>query len=195
MRPPQEASRAPSCDIAIGHFPELAPDLRSTNLFTQTLSCIRATSHPQAGRKLTLEQYLQSSHVMFSSPFAQRSTMEATIEAALGARGLVRNRMVRVASVLLIPYVVAASPHVATLPTWLARHLATQMPLEVLPLPFEVPPIESRMVWHERTHRVGLQQWLRELVRGLTRELATPPRRGKAGKRGLSLIDTDISLA
>jgi DNA-binding transcriptional LysR family regulator len=183
------------CDIAIGHFPEMAPDLRSTNLFTQSLSCIRSSHYPQAGGKLTLDAYLQATHVAFGSPFSQRSTMESTIDSALGARGLERKRMVRVSSVMMVPYVVAGSQHIATLPTWMARHLASFLPLALEPLPFEVPPIESRMVWHERTHRLGLQQWLRELIRELTRELGGAPRRGKSGKRRLSLLHSDIALA
>ena len=40
-----------------------------------------------------------------------------------------------------------------------------------------------------------LQQWLRELIRELTRELGAPPKRGKAGKRRLSLLHSDIALA
>jgi DNA-binding transcriptional LysR family regulator len=63
--------------------------------------------------------------------------------------------------------VVAQTLLVATLPTWLARHYAQMLPIQLLPLPFEPPDIDSRMVWHERTHQVGLHQWIREQIRGL----------------------------
>ncbi|MBA2965673.1 MULTISPECIES: LysR substrate-binding domain-containing protein [Ramlibacter] len=151
------------CDIAVGHFPDLHPDLRSTPLFVQPLSCISArhAGPPPAD----LASYLRRTHVVFGSPFSPRSTLETTIGRALAAAGHDRLRTVRVSSVLLIPYVVAGSCHVATLPTWLCRHFAGVLPLQLSAVPFDVPSIDTVMVWHERTHRQALHAWLRERIR------------------------------
>jgi DNA-binding transcriptional LysR family regulator len=81
---------------------------------------------------------------------------------------------VRVASVMLSPYMVARTPMLAVLPQVFARHFASFLPLRVLPTPFEVPPFEVSMVWHARTHRVGMQQWLRGLVRDVVEEQVLP---------------------
>ena len=158
------------CDIAVGHFPDLPADLRCMNLFTQTLSCIRSREHGAPG-PIEVQNYLDATHVVFGSPFSARSTMETTIEEALGALGHTRQRMVRVASLPPIPYIVARSSHLATLPTWMATHYASFLPLQVQPLPFEVAPVRCSMVWHDRTHRLGLQSFVREQLREVTQSL------------------------
>ena len=160
------------CDLAIGYLPDLGPDLHCGDLFGNTLSCISGPKHARAGLSLDLDQYLESSHVVFSSPFSLRSTMETTIDQTLTALGKKRAPAVQISSMLLIPYVVADSPHIAALPAWLARHYASSLPLEVRPLPLKLPPINCRMAWHDRTHRTGLHRWTRALLRSLTQELA-----------------------
>jgi DNA-binding transcriptional LysR family regulator len=153
------------CDVAIGHFPEVHPELRSTKLLTQELSCISAAD---AGPPPdTLEGYARRTHVVFGSPFAPRSTMETTLTRALAGAGVQRPSMVTASSMLVIPYVVAGSPHVATLPTWLCRHYAGLLPLQVSPLPFDAPKVDMLMVWHERTQRQALHAWIRELIRSI----------------------------
>jgi DNA-binding transcriptional LysR family regulator len=158
------------CDLAIGYFPKLAEGLRFTNLFSQSLSCVAALDHPEIGEQLSLAQYIQARHVVFGSPFSPVSTMEAAMDETLARLGLERQLAMRVSSVLLTPYVVAQTAAVATLPTWLAHHHAKVLPLRVHPLPFDAPLIESRMVWHERTHPVGLYQWVRMLLRAMLQE-------------------------
>jgi DNA-binding transcriptional LysR family regulator len=160
------------CDIALGFFSDVPPDLHASDLFGQQLSIISSPSHPLHRQPMSLQQYAQSSHVAFGSPFSERSPMEVAIDRGLKEHGLERSRSVQVSSMLLVPYVVAASPHVAALPTWLARQYAGSLPLEVRPLPMESPPIVIRMLWHDRTHRTGLHRWMRQLIRSLTEELA-----------------------
>ncbi|MDA7416611.1 LysR family transcriptional regulator [Xenophilus arseniciresistens] len=159
------------CDVAIGHFPDLAPDLRSHPLLEQPLACIHARGTVRG--TLTLSEYLARSHVVFGSPFSPRSTLEQTLGAALAAAGHERRRLVRVSSVMLIPYIVAGSQHVATLPEWICRHFATLLPLQVSPVPVAVPSATTVMVWHERTHRLALHRWLREQVREIVPGAAT----------------------
>lgn len=160
------------CDIAIGYFPDLADELRSTYLFDQPLCCITGPMHPLAGQEMDLDQYVACRHLVFGSPFSQRSTMEITADRALEALGRRRVPSVQVSSVLLVPYVVASSTNVALLPMFLGQHYASFLPLQVRALPFNFPSIECRMVWHERTHRVGLHLWIRQLLRSLTEQLA-----------------------
>lgn len=174
------------CDIAVGHFPNLPSDLRCTELFTQTLSCIRS-NRAQAAGPIELQDYLDATHVVFGSPFSPRSTMEATIDAALGAQGHTRRRMVRVSSLPPMAHIVAASTHLAVLPTWMATHYASFLPIEVHPLPFEVDPVRCSMVWHDRTHRQGLQSFVREQLRAVTQALLepTPPATGSLLRDGI----------
>ncbi|HYF18946.1 MAG TPA: LysR family transcriptional regulator [Ramlibacter sp.] len=173
------------CDLALGHFPDLPSDLRCSSLFTQSLACIRSSANAPA-QPLTLEDYLEATHVVFGSPFSPRSTMETTIDEALGAGGHARRRMVRVSSLPPIAYIVARGGLMATLPEWMAVHHATFLPLDVQPLPFELPPVECRMVWHDRTHRLGLQGFVREQVRRVVRELVDGEPAGSLLRTGVS---------
>lgn len=154
------------CDIALGHFPDLHHELRRIPLFQQPLSCIGARGlNPNA--TLSQSEYLERSHVVFGSPFSQRSTMEQTLIQELSMIGVSRLRKVFVSSALLIPYIVSGSSHIATMPTWLCKHYASFLPLTVFDMPFEVSPIHTDMIWHERTHRLAVHVWLRDTLRSI----------------------------
>ncbi len=152
------------CDIALGHFPDLHPELRRTPLFQQPLSCISAR-HLTPNGVITQSEYFERRHVVFGNPFSPRSTLEQTLTSEFAAAGFERSRRVFVSAGLLIPYIVAGSSHIATLPTWLCRHFAGFLPLTVSPVPIKVSPIETDMVWHERTHRQAVHVWLRDILR------------------------------
>jgi DNA-binding transcriptional LysR family regulator len=49
------------CDVALGHFPDLHPDLRRTALFKQPLSCISARRLTPSGT-LSQSEYLERRH-------------------------------------------------------------------------------------------------------------------------------------
>ncbi|WP_066266523.1 LysR family transcriptional regulator [Hydrogenophaga palleronii] len=169
------------CDIAIGYFPEVHPDLRRISLYSQPMSCITARgSCPD----LTLDTYIERPHVVFGSPFSPRSTLEQTLIHELKAIGHDRIRSVRVSSLLLIPYIVASSHHVATLPTWICERFSAHLPLDIWPVPFALADIETVMVWHERTHRLPLFVWLRELIRSIP----PPPLTHQARDPGRSVL-------
>lgn len=156
--------REGECDIALGHFPDLHPDLRKTSLFQQPLSCVSARRHMR-GEVISRQEYLERRHVVFGSPFSPHSTLEQLLLSELSAFGVERLRTVRVSSALIIPHIVAASDHIATMPTWLCRYYASILPLAVSPLPFKISPLETDMVWHERTHRLAIHVWLRDILR------------------------------
>lgn len=58
--------------------------------------------------------------------------------------------------------------------------LAALFGLAVVELPLRLPPVESSLVWHERTHRDPAQRWFREAILRALAPVADrhPPRRG-----------------
>ncbi len=46
-----------------------------------------------------------------------------------------------------------------------ARHFATFLALKLMPTEFDLPSIGISMVWHERSHRLGMHTWIRGIVR------------------------------
>jgi DNA-binding transcriptional LysR family regulator len=80
--------------------------------------------------------------------------------------------------------VVYATPHHAAAPVLLmnsdllmvtteilAKIMCAQFPLTIVQLPVQLPPVESHMIWHERTHHDSAQQWLRGEIVQHTAEL------------------------
>lgn len=158
------------CDLAVGFFPDLAADLRTTPLFSDTLSCI--VRRGSRSGPLSLADYRPARHVIFGSPFAPLSTIEKVVNTTLERIGITRSVAVEVPSILLPAYIVARSELLATLPTRLALQFAATLPVDVHALPFAAAPLEFSMVWHERTHRVAAHHWVRSVIRQAALDVA-----------------------
>ena len=70
---------------------------------------------------------------------------------------MVRNRAV-------VPFIVASSDLIATVPERLARLFASMLKLQVLAAPLAIPPFRLAMLWHERNDRDAAHLWLRNLI-------------------------------
>lgn len=158
------------CDQAVGYFPVLPDGLRSMTLFRESVACLVAADHPTISEPMSLAQLAAAHHVVFGSPFSPLSTLEAMLDEALGRLGIQRKLGMRVASVLLSPFVVAQPSMLAVLPQVFARHFASFLPLRMLATPFEAPAIDISMLWHERSHRLSVHQWVRGVVRQIVEE-------------------------
>lgn len=154
-----------ACDLMVGFLPELPPGLRSSLLFEESLALAAAATHPTIGERVGLQDLARESHVVFGSPFSTLSTLESMLDADLARQGVVRRVGMRVSSVLVTPYVVAQSSLLAVLPRVFARHFASFLPMKLPATDFALPSIGVRMVWHERSHRLGLHAWMRGVIR------------------------------
>ena len=163
------------CDLAIGHFAQLPDGMRSSLLFEESLVCVAAANHPRIGTRVTSAQFAEAAHVIFGSPFTPVSILESMLDERFARIGIERRLGMRVSSVLLTPYVVAQTPLLAILPRVFAQHFATLLPLKLVPTEFDLPPLRISMVWHERSHRLGMHIW----VRGVVREVAEYHAAGK----------------
>jgi DNA-binding transcriptional LysR family regulator len=161
------------CDLAVGYLPQLSPELRVSTLFTEPLVCLVSAGHATIRGSISLDEYVRARHVVFGSPFSSTSTLETAIDASLAQVGLRRINGMQVASIVVGPYIVAQTDLVATLPRRLATHYAGFLPLAVLPAPIPLAEVAISMSWHDRTHRLGLHDWFRGVLRDAAAEL--PP--------------------
>lgn len=86
-------------------------------------------------------------------------------ERFLGSIGLQRQAEVVVGSFHAVPHMVVGTQRIATLHRRLAALYAQSMPLRLLELPAQAPPMEEAMQWHSLRDNDPGGQWLREQFR------------------------------
>ena len=144
-------------DIAIGVFSNLPVRLRSHTLFSSPWICVMRRDHPLATHTLTLETYVQATHVLVTL------TGESTglIEPLLQEQGLTRRIGLTVNQFSVVPKLLTTSDLIAVLPTRVVylSELAEHLHLKAVPI--EIPPTLVKMIWHERSHHKPTQAWFR----------------------------------
>lgn len=157
----EEAMETGEIDLAVGYFPDLA---RSTTmqqtLFTHGFACLARAGHPLIENGLTLKTFLEAGHVVVAA--AGRS--QESFENALAKRGLERSCVLRVPHFLSVPFVVASTDLIVTVPQPVATFFAGLVNLQVLDPPIDVPELAVRQYWHRRSHRDARITWLRAIM-------------------------------
>jgi DNA-binding transcriptional LysR family regulator len=158
-------------DLGIGYLLEPPPSLRSRLLLSDRQVCLLRQGHPAQQEDFTLERYAALSHVAVSPGGA--GIYGRRIDALLKTQGVRRNVVLTVPSFLAVPYVVARTDYIATVPSRFAQYFADLLPLHVLAPPIPLPAFEMSMFWHERVHHDLANSWLRQEVVRATADLAT----------------------
>lgn len=146
---------------------EEQPGLRVQAVLRERFLCAVRRDHPQAEAAATLDGYLQLKHVRV----APRGRQGSLVDALLDSSGLSRQITVSVPSFLSAPYLVASTDLIATLPERLARQLQRWLPLRVFEPPLPLPGFALSMLWNERMENDPSHRWLRELIRGIARQV------------------------
>jgi DNA-binding transcriptional LysR family regulator len=158
-------------DLAVGYVTSVPEQMYASDVLVQSLSAIRSAQHPRIRDRLTLEAFIRERHVLTAAPNVALSWAESSVAEALKSRNLVRTVGARVNSILLAPEIVSTSTLVCTMPTWLARRSAAALKLRLHDVPVNIAPFKTTMVWHERTHRQPLHQWVRAALREVVHEV------------------------
>jgi DNA-binding transcriptional LysR family regulator len=154
----------------------IAPPRRATRpagsyekvLFEETFTCVMREGHPLAGARMTLPRYATATHVMV----APRGTPGSIVDDALARVDRSRRVAVAVPHFLVVPFIVASTDLVATLPTRVAAMLAGPVGLVRTPPPIEIAPFQLAMAWHERMQADVRHRWLRDQLVAVAREIA-----------------------
>jgi len=159
-------------DLALAPVLMGSPGLHTELLWKDHLvTLIRAENRSP----MTLEAFTEACHVVDAahvhvSPDGHGSSL---VDSILAARGLRRRIAVTLPSAAGIPFVVAATDLVATLPSRIVKGLAPLPAIRIVPAP--LPPLEvsPHLFWHPRTHNSPSRAWLRAIIRETATDLET----------------------
>jgi DNA-binding transcriptional LysR family regulator len=152
-------------DFAVGAFPRPTP--ADSGLFFHELGearfvCIARGGHPVLGRARTLglRRFCALEHVATFYPGGG----PGFIDRLLADHGRKREVRVSLPHWLSVPFVVAASDLIATVPESVADQLAPLLALRRFKCPVAIPRIRMSLVWHARTHESRAHAWFRRVL-------------------------------
>ncbi|MGA8872143.1 MAG: LysR family transcriptional regulator [Candidatus Acidiferrales bacterium] len=141
-------------------------------LLEDTHTVIAWNRNSRVGTKISLEQYLSLGHVAIHVGDGPGPNFD---EHFLRRMKCKRRAEVVTHTFDVVPHLVVGTDRVATVATRLARKYAKFLPLKLLPLPVEIPPMIEVLQWHKYHDQDPAYIWLRNLLREVaTRKLGSP---------------------
>lgn len=155
-----------SVDLAVGWLPRLGAGFHQRRLFTQRYVALMAAGHPLAQGRLTAARFVAARHAVVVS----EGTGHEQVQRELRRHGVAEPVALRLPHFVAVPWIVAESDLVVTVPEKLARKAAGPFGLVVRELPLALPRFEVNVFWHRRAHREAGNRWLRERLAELFAE-------------------------
>ena len=115
------------------------------------------------GREVTVQSFCAQAHVAIE-PAEGASMYNELVDGALRSAGFARRIALSKTTFLGVPFLVARTDLVATLPLRVAERFAEMAPITIFEPPFPLRGLDIVMMWHDRTHNNPLHQWLRQLI-------------------------------
>jgi len=147
-------------DLAIGAFRDVSDALFQRRLFRQPYVILMREQHPLAGQTLTLKRYLSARHLMVDSGESPHDRINLDLEKA----GVMQQVKFSVPHFTSVPYIIANSDLLVTVPKKLADSVALPFNLIYRPAPLRLPDLQTNIFWHRRYHQDQGNLWLRNLV-------------------------------
>ena len=180
-RDPRPMLDGEACDLAVGHFPSVVPDLTVKvqsgetmpfffeRLYDGEYVCVMRKYHPLAAGSLGLDAFCDARHMLVSfsgQPYG-------FIDESLAALGRKRRVVLTVNQFSTAGWVAAHSNLLTVLPQHFVRLTGIGAGLALRPLPFTVSPVHVDSLWHRRSDRHSAHVWLRQaLMRAAARAFA-----------------------
>ncbi len=149
-------------DIALGYFPDLKKaNFYQQRLFNSSFVCVMRADHPVVHKRLNLKQFLTLSHAVVRA----EGRSQEVVEHFLMRNGLSRPIGLHIPHFMSVPYFLANTDYLVTVPLPAAVEFAKVTPLKFFELPLKnAPGIELRQHWHARFHRDIASKWMRKIV-------------------------------
>jgi DNA-binding transcriptional LysR family regulator len=147
-------------DLCVGFVPPMGAGYCQQRLFKERFVCIARSDHPRIGLTLSLDEFLNETHVVV----ATNGTGHAMLEKTLEAKRLKRKIGLTMPGFLGLAPVLSILDYIATVPERMAEHIVETTPTRIFLLPVPVPGYTIVQQWHERYTHDPASRWLRALI-------------------------------
>ncbi|WP_298768724.1 LysR family transcriptional regulator [uncultured Shewanella sp.] len=163
---PTEKLISGELDFVLGfsHEVEKSSTIDYQTWLKDSYCAIARKNHPKLKNGLTLEAFLNLSHVRIS-PWGEK---KGIVDHQLAALGLSRHVTLQLPSALVAPYTVANSDLLLTLPRLLVSNVADMLDIDIYPPPVDMPQYQLNIYWHKLNASKASHRWLRQLIEQLS---------------------------
>jgi DNA-binding transcriptional LysR family regulator len=153
-------------DIAFAPLGARTSELCAEPLWNDRLIMLVGRDNPLR-EPMSIESYAAAAHLVDAGHVQVSADGVGTsvVDAILAARGLRRRIVLVLPSSAGVPFVVAATDLIATLPSRIVKGLPSVPNVRVMTPPFPDVEVCPHMFWHRRTEADPLQAWLRSAIR------------------------------
>jgi DNA-binding transcriptional LysR family regulator len=155
-----EQLEAGDIDLAFGFMRLRKQGLFHQGLFSERFSCLVRNDHPVVRTRLTL-QMLETVSLVQVSGTGNSFPLLASL---LGRARITPRVAMLMPDALGLAEVVTETQHIALIPERMARTLAADRPLVVLPIPIKMEPYTVSQHWHRRNHHDAGHRWFRQCI-------------------------------
>jgi DNA-binding transcriptional LysR family regulator len=147
-------------DVAVGYFPTLATkNFRQRRLSVHRFACLMRVNHPLWEPRLSVSAFLEAEHLVVR----EEGRSQEVLERFFGRRRVRRRVKAYTAHFLGVPFILASSDLIATVPYAVARDFAAMSSRLAIALPpFDITGFELKLHWHRRFDNEPRNRWIRE---------------------------------
>ena len=158
-----------SLDVVLGFESVLNPPthLNCRLLFSDRMACVVRQDHPLIRKAPSLEEYIAVPHMLIS----RTGSNMGLIDQKLTELGLDRHIKLIVPHFLSAPLIVAETDMILSLPYRIAEQFKRFAPLEIFPVPIELPIYDLCMIWHPLYDKDPAHLWLRDKIIAIGRNI------------------------
>lgn len=153
-------------DLAVDYLHFDDQELQYQPLTEEELVVIGRRDHPAFAQGLTLNGYRSCQHISLLT----RAGRGSPLEIVLGSAKIRRKVGLYIPNFLAMPAVVEQTDLLATIPMQQAQAAAEQYSIDIAPTPFEVPPIQVSLIWHQQNTVSTKLTWLREKITAIAHQ-------------------------
>lgn len=131
-------------------------------LFEDSFTCVAWAGNRAVGATLSPDEYLNLGHVVVNVGQSPAGNIDEEY-----LRRTKRRRRVEIStpSFFLAPQLVVGTDRITTITTRLALKYQAILPLKLVPLPIELPPLVELLHWHRAHNQDPAHIWFRQVLR------------------------------
>jgi DNA-binding transcriptional LysR family regulator len=130
-------------------------------LFEDEYVCVLWVENPLVGKTISLDQYLGMGHVGICFGEQRYKSWD---EVYLRNHGYLRRVEMISTSFSLMPQMLIGSRRIATMHRRLANYFTQYLPLRIVNLPIQMPPLIEKLQWHKSRDQDPGYRWFRSVL-------------------------------